>query len=264
MARSHSLFGTLPTDCRNQTWGQDGGNLKVMSWHIHYNTVSSDMERFYDGFIEKFEEHFPPSTEGNQCPFGPNFGSNAYKYICSLEGAYQEHSVGVDLGGSPWSGAQRAFFIPVQWGDETWQWAQANKGLLDVLKHPNTGCMHDDHSLRARWNSTVRDQCDLYPSYCSSKSCAELIKTYSCADYYATGKAYAGWCDKTCGYPATDPSISILNFPCNVPGTGCNDTEYSGPPSCGCDSLLPLPDDAPEDACKNCVDQYVPDMTGKI
>lgn len=79
------VVDALPTDCRNQTAkgmpGQDDGKLVVMSWHIHYNTVSSDQERFYDGFIEKFKQFFPPSTyagfEMNQCPFGPNFGSNS-------------------------------------------------------------------------------------------------------------------------------------------------------------------------------------------
>lgn len=54
----------------------------------------------------------------------------------------------------------------------------------------------------------------------------------------------------------TAPTISILNFPCNVPGTGCNDTLYPGPPSCGCS--LPLKSDAHTDSCKNCVSSYYP------
>ena len=65
------------------------------------------------------------------------------------------HSVGVTEGGSPWSGPQRAFFIIGEHIDAAWKWAQANKGDLDVLKHPNTGCMHDDHSQRARWDKYV-------------------------------------------------------------------------------------------------------------
>lgn len=170
----------------------------------------------------------------------------------------QEHSVGIEVGGNPWSGPQRAFFIPTKYGDEAWEWSQANKGTLDVLKHPNTGCMHDDHSVRARWNSTLRDKCTMEPEYCEYKSCTDLIKTYPCDQYYAPGKQYAGWCDKTCGFPATNPSISILNFPCNMPGTGCNDSNYDGPPACGCDSSLPLPDDAPEHSCKGCINQYHP------
>ena len=145
-----SVGSTLPTDCRNQTASQEGGKLRIMSYHIHYNTITSDQQRFYQGFISEFEQYFNPEQypgfERNQCPFGPNFGSNAWKYVCSLEGPYQEHSVGVGAGagGSPWSGPQRAFFIPTQYINETWAWSQANKGLLDVLKHPNTGCMHDE------------------------------------------------------------------------------------------------------------------------
>lgn len=48
-------------------------------------------------------------------------------------------------GGSPWSVPQRAFYIPVQHVDKTWLWARQNRGYLDIMKHPNTGCMHDDH-----------------------------------------------------------------------------------------------------------------------
>ena len=275
-ADASSSFSSLPTDCRNQTAhgmpGQDDGKLEVMSWHIHYNTITSDQERFYDGFIAEFKHLFPPTTfpgfDENQCPFGPNFGSNTFEYVCSLEGPYQEHSVGVsvsaEVGGSPWSGPQRAFFIPLEHADAAWKWAQDNKGELDVLKHPNTGCMHDDHSIRALWNSTVRDKCDdsEYASYCESKTCAELTKTYACADYYAPGKSFAGWCDKTCGYAATDPTIDIANFPCNMPGTGCNDTIYGGPPACGCSDSLPLPDDSPANSCKNCINQYTPGNPG--
>jgi len=262
------MADTLPTDCRNQTAkgmpGQDDGKIVVMSWHIHYNTITGDQERFYEAFIAQFKEFFPSSTypgySEHQCPFGPNYGSNTFKFICSLEGPYQEHSVGVELGGSPWEGPQRAFFIPTEHAEATWAWAQENKGELDLLKHPNTGCMHDDHSLRALWNSTLRDKCDdsEYSSYCNYQTCAQLTAKYPCADYYAPGKTYAGWCDKTCGFAATDPTIDILNFPCNVPGTGCNDSQWSGPPSCGCDSSLPLPSDDPKYSCKNCINSYFP------
>ena len=52
----------LPTDCRNQTWQKDGGELVVMSWHIHYNTVTSDQGRFYNAFIAQFRDLFSPTT----------------------------------------------------------------------------------------------------------------------------------------------------------------------------------------------------------
>jgi len=34
----------------------------------------------------------------------------------------------------------------------------------------------------------------------AGEKCSALVQKYSCADYYAPGKAYAGWCDKECGY----------------------------------------------------------------
>lgn len=246
-----------PTDCRNQTWQQAGGKLVVMSWHIHYTTDASDQARFYNAFIKQYQQHFP--SEDNMCPFGPNWGSNAYPYMCSLESAMQMHSVGVNLKGSPWNMPQRAFFVPDKWMGSTWRWAQANKGTLDVLKHPNTGCMHDDHSLRAAWNSTARDKCAMTPTaaQCHGSTCEALVKKYPCADYYAPGKPYQGWCDKTCGFPASNPPISVLEFPCNMPGTGCNDTAFAAPPACGCSDALPLPDDSPANSCKNCINQLV-------
>ena len=44
--------------------------------------------------------------------------------------------------------AQRAFFIPVELIEETWEWSKNNKFETDLLRHPNTGCMHDDHGIR--------------------------------------------------------------------------------------------------------------------
>jgi hypothetical protein len=258
----------LPTDCRNNTAPEyaAGGQLRVMSYHIHYNTIAADQQRFYEGFVAQFGALFNPSTypgfEVHQCPFGPNYGSNSFDYVCSLEGPYQEHSVGVGEG--PWAGPQRAFFIPDEHIDAAWAWAQANKGVMDVLKHPNTGCMHDDHSLRANWDSTLRDLCDApladddeaAPVAGCNGTCAAMTARFDCADYFAPGKAMAGLCDKTCGFAPSNPTISILNFPCNVPGSGCNDSIYPGPPSCGC--TLPLPDDAPGHSCKGCIPSYVP------
>ena len=97
---------------------------------------------------------------------------------CSKGGAL---SSGTNLGGSPWNDPQVrgersenltlfadwqyvlttmfiavriqcAFFIPVGQIDEAWAFAKENKGGADVFKHPNTGCMHDDHSARAVWD----------------------------------------------------------------------------------------------------------------
>lgn len=206
-----------PTDCRNQTWIINGGKLVPMSWHIHYTTETSDMKRFYEAFVAKFLQYFPSTY--HQCPFGPNWGSYEYRYVCSLESALErefvltrEKSGFPPSGGSPWGSlSQRAFFIPVERIAETWAWAMENQDDLDVFKHANTGCMHDDHGLRGNWS---------------------LVE----------GR--------------TAPTITTLDFPCNVPSTGCNDSQYSGPPFCGC--TAPLASDAPADSCKNCVAGKLP------
>merc|ERR1712031_87849 len=51
-------------------------------------------------------------------------------------------------------------------------------------------------------------------------------------------------------WEGTAHTIATLEFPCNFPATGCQDNDYSGPPSCGCADTLAS--DAPEDSCKNC------------
>jgi len=207
-----ALAWDLPQDCRNQSVDKDGGKLPTMSYHIHYTSDKSsawnDAKTFYEAFVAKFVEKFS-STKGKQCPFGPNYG--AYnstiwpsKTMCSLEGALEfEIAAGVDLQGNPWGSLyQRAFFVPIEFIDEAWEWSKENRGELDVVKHPNSGCMHDDHGLRRVWNGTAH-------------------------------------------------AIYTLQFPCNVPATGCQDNDYSGPPSCGCADECKS--DAPQDSCKNCV-----------
>jgi len=207
--------GAFPVDCRNQTWKQDGGTLEVMSWHIHYTTVTEDMPRFYEAFLSRFADRFNPVQYPgflkHQCPFGPNFGSSTFecaqrtplhgantmpqrpspafrvparRYLFSRRPdaralcAYHRggrpvarsatcvlhpHTVcgrGVAVG----TGQQgRGASLPhTQVHEPTLPRKRVSIGpawfQLDVLKHPNTGCMHDDHSLRARWNTTLRDR----------------------------------------------------------------------------------------------------------
>jgi len=64
--------------------------------------------------------------------------------------------------------------------------------------------------------------------------------------------------------PKKVPTIKIKNFPCNVPGTGCNDTLFKDQvePACNCAARLPLPDDSPASSCKFCISNggYVEDL----
>ena len=173
----------------------------------HLVEVPRTVRRFYGAFTRAFAHLFDPTTD-DTCPFGPNYG-RAYKYVCSLEEPYSPEGQRAIYGGSPWGdNPQRAFYVPVEHIDTLWAWAKEHRGHSDVLKHPNTGCMHDDHGPRGVWVTGV--------SRPQSKH----------------------------------PIIETLEFPCNMPGTGCNDSHWSGPPSCGCKT--PLTDDAPWNSCGNC------------
>jgi len=200
----------LPSDCRNETLAEEGGRLPTMSYHIHYTTdnssAQSDMKRFYEAFLQQFADGFP---QEKQCPFGPNYGAYSSDtfpsgYFCSLEGAMEfELAAGLDVQGNPWGSlSQRAFFVPIERIDEAWEWSKENRGLLDIVMHPNSGCQHDDHGLRKTW---------------------------------------AG----------TEHTIYTLQFPCNLPATGCMDSDYPGPPSCGCSDERQS--DSPADSCENCI-----------
>ena len=46
---------------------------------------------------------------------------------------------------------EASFFIPLSHIWETWEWAKEHREYSDVLKHPNTGCMYDDHDKRGEW-----------------------------------------------------------------------------------------------------------------
>ena len=116
----------------------------------------------------------------------PNFGQEIvggklnYNYVCSLEGSYEEpwesklrrdfeKKYGIKKNpvahehherrrqlGSPWTGPQRAFYVPLEHMETCWAWSQEHREYVDVLLHPNTGCMHDDHTAkslggRAQW-----------------------------------------------------------------------------------------------------------------
>ena len=138
----------LPLECKNQTYNFDGGNLIPMSWHIHYLLFdgSDGFYNFCTAFEEKFAHYFDP--ESPRCPFGPNNVGNSYKYICSFEFGSANYCTNFTEKSNPWNDPQRAFHIPVEMIEETWEWAKNNKYGMDLFRHPNTGCMQDDHKVR--------------------------------------------------------------------------------------------------------------------
>lgn len=226
-AASHSGESHFLTDCRCTSPADFcGGELPALSWHIHYTSNVSDMSRFYDAFVEQFDDYFPPPAADDDradplrtrmCPFGPNFADDhetPYNYVCSLndvERVRAHHQTRPMSSSNPWMGLpQLAFFVPCAHKDETWDWAQANRAYVNVFLHPNTGCMVGDHSHRGTW---------------------------------ALGEGQTHM-----------PGIEFLDFPCNMPSTGCQDHDFAGHLPCGCHT--PVRSEAPSDSCGNCTVDY--------
>jgi len=69
-------------------------------------------------------------------------------------------------------------------------------------------CLDDDTGRLLQRPLPCANKCDVPNSGCAGK-CDELVKQYPCADYYAPGKQYAGWCDKTCGYSACSKPAGV-------------------------------------------------------
>ena len=144
---NYALAIDFPFECHNETYNIEGGNLITMSWHIHY-LLFENSDGFYNfcmAFEEKFAQYFDPQSESPRCPFGPNNVGNSYEYICSFDMDYCTNFIEKS---DPWSDPQRAFHIPVEMIEETWEWAKNNKYGMDLFRHPNTGCMQDDHKVR--------------------------------------------------------------------------------------------------------------------
>lgn len=83
------------------------------------------------------------------------------------------------VGDNPWGNLpQRAFFVPLSVIDEAWAWSRQpiNHGYVDLLLHPNTGCMHDDHSLRNTWDLAESDSDE--PTIDVSDACASRARVH--------------------------------------------------------------------------------------
>jgi len=121
--------------------------------------------------------------------------------MCSFEGALEfEIAEGVDAQGSPWGSLyQRAFHIPLEFIDEAWEWGKANRGNLDIIKHPNTGCMAMDHRLFKEWAGNAHHIYTLrFPCNMPATGCLENTN----------GTGYPGAEPFGCGCNKTRPSES--------------------------------------------------------
>jgi len=57
-----------------------------------------------------------------------------------------------------------------------------------------------DQATETPVSAICQDRCDVSGLCTNKQTCAQLTAKYSCSEYYAPGKAYAGWCDSTCGF----------------------------------------------------------------
>eukprot|EP00091_Calanus_sinicus_P020729 TRINITY_DN584_c0_g1_i8.p1 TRINITY_DN584_c0_g1~~TRINITY_DN584_c0_g1_i8.p1 ORF type:complete len:189 (-),score=70.60 TRINITY_DN584_c0_g1_i8:500-982(-) len=127
---------------------QDLDSLDIDSWHLHYvynDSSEATADTFTERFVEQFRDYFP--AEETHCSFGPNYGGPSYTYICFLGGGKGPN------GGAhgPWDDPEYGFFIPLKYVTETLGWATINRAGLSLMFHINTGCMADDHTIRAFW-----------------------------------------------------------------------------------------------------------------
>jgi len=86
----------------------------------------------------------------------------------------------------------------VKTGDANWvNWFGENKDKWIF----NTACCADqvNYRMASCAPAACTNRCD-DTKECSLPTCAALVAKYPCAQYYAPGKQYAGWCDKQCGY----------------------------------------------------------------
>eukprot|EP00927_Polykrikos_kofoidii_P078818 TRINITY_DN75610_c0_g1_i1.p1 TRINITY_DN75610_c0_g1~~TRINITY_DN75610_c0_g1_i1.p1 ORF type:complete len:276 (+),score=9.38 TRINITY_DN75610_c0_g1_i1:40-828(+) len=141
--------GNYPKDCRQVTLESEGGSLHVMSWHLHYNTNTTEFPRFYRTFVDHWRAFLAADVK---CPWGPAAGEAEFKQICSLD----DPPTGVLSSGDsfgPFSTPTKSFWVPAELGQKVLTWASLPevRGSLDILLHPNSGCMAHDHSSFGRW-----------------------------------------------------------------------------------------------------------------
>jgi len=142
----------------NGTWECDSKELNVISYHFHVTVWANNNYSFAMGFAfkEAFKKHFTENgmmSEDYYCPFGPNYPGPEVTTIC--KGSTHEGRrnplglVGAENG--PWLIPNMEYFIPKSLFVDAYSWLVVNRGALDVLIHPNTGCQDRDHTTRAVW-----------------------------------------------------------------------------------------------------------------
>eukprot|EP00091_Calanus_sinicus_P020725 TRINITY_DN584_c0_g1_i1.p1 TRINITY_DN584_c0_g1~~TRINITY_DN584_c0_g1_i1.p1 ORF type:complete len:238 (-),score=78.59 TRINITY_DN584_c0_g1_i1:357-986(-) len=133
---------------------QDLDSLDIDSWHLHYvynDSSEATADTFTERFVEQFRDYFP--CRGHSLLYSvPTMVDRLYRIFVFLGGGK-----GPDGGAhGPWDDPEYGFFIPLKYVTETLGWATINRAGLSLMFHINTGCMADDHTIRAFWAGEKR------------------------------------------------------------------------------------------------------------
>jgi len=104
---------------------------------------------------------------------------------------------------------QQSCTISLSGSGQSASWIGSDHKSIPVTNQPSAVNCHGVDAMAklkvlAVCSPRCENKCDI-TGECGNPQgakCANLVKKYPCADYYAKGKEYEGWCDQTCGYGA--------------------------------------------------------------
>ena len=131
-------FNNVPNICKN---------APIISYQIHgmiWEKVPKQVAEVVT-FQRKFIEHFDLVGKPN-CTFKGSDPAPHQQEMCLWEIDWEP--------AGPFNNAQFAIFIPTKDLQRAVEWSAKNRGSIDILVHPNTGCQVEDYSVWASWNGT--------------------------------------------------------------------------------------------------------------
>eukprot|EP00750_Incisomonas_marina_P028654 INCI6805.1.p1 GENE.INCI6805.1~~INCI6805.1.p1 ORF type:complete len:199 (-),score=18.31 INCI6805.1:67-663(-) len=119
-------------------------NIPLLSYHVHVlfwpsnNDSTAAAMKLQADFIEAFDLVGKPN-----CTFQAGDPAANVTEICAFEVDWEP--------AGPFLTAQYSFFVPRPLLTDAWGFAVQNRGKLDILVHPNSGCEVEDHTSWALW-----------------------------------------------------------------------------------------------------------------
>ena len=121
--------------------------VPLLSYHIHVLFPSSDILKTKEAlalqvhFLKEFNLVGQPN-----CTMTAGDPAATFTEICAFEIDWQP--------AGPFLTSQYSFFIPLDHLLRTTTWITRNRGSLDILIHPNSGCEVEDHTEWSLWGGT--------------------------------------------------------------------------------------------------------------